>query len=204
MKAQPLPVPILWHPNQTRHEFRTVEGAPMWWKAEFVPEEVKAFVAENIWPEFSSCLNGGWFWPGCILHGGMAAYKTCAAIYMAMLAANLPRPQWRAAKFMTASHLVNYCKEGWGDGGSYLERVATLVKPEVLIVDDAGAFAFQTVAERGIFYDVLVGRESRCRQTILTGNFDLDTQAGRDEFYACVGLRVARRFEGCTFHCGVE
>ena len=101
-------------------------------------------------------------------------------------------------QFALLWEMVAKVKETWSPlhtGDTELEVIYGYQKPALLVVDEVGV-QFQTVAERNILYEILVGRFNALQPTILTTNCDLDTDAGLAEFYGSVGTRVADRFTG--------
>ena len=137
-------------------------------------------------------------WPGTLLHGPLSRGKTSAAIeVMKQFAA----AGW-SGLFTTTYDLVATIKECWRPepDRTELEAMKDFTRPAILVVDDVGV-QFSTLAERNVLYSVVVGRYNACLPTMLTSNCDLDTDAGRAEFYEAAGRRVASRFESHVMGC---
>lgn len=134
-------------------------------------------------------------WPGTILHGPLGRGKTSAAIeVMRLFDAN-----GFAGLFTVLYDMVGEVKSVWGTEIREKEAASRFVKPAILIVDEVGV-QFDTEAERNILYSIIVARHNKCLPTIMTTNFDLDTQAGLMSFYDSVGTRIANRFDGAMIN----
>lgn len=137
-------------------------------------------------------------WPGAILHGPLGRGKTSAACeVLRLFDAN-----GYSGVFEFLYDMVKDIKHVWGSEIAEREAASRFTRPALLVVDEVGV-QFDTVAERNILYSIIVRRHNDCFPVILTTNYDLDIQDGRDSFYDSVGPRVASRFEGCLINTDV-
>ena len=168
-----------------------VENCPLWFDAEKVPTRVQEQAEKCLdflrWSQGN--LKG---FPGYLIHGPLGCGKTSLSIWLTMLA--------KGGTFTVISDLVRSIKETWGPLATEKESeiLEEWRRKQLLIVDEVGGVQFGTTAERNVIYDVIVGRQNRCRPTIITTNCDLRSGTGREEFYQSAGARIADRFQGFT------
>lgn len=124
--------------------------------------------------------NGG----GLVMCGKPGTGKT----HLACGIANHIAQFGRTSLFLSVMQAVRRVKETWGrnDGDTEADVIAKMLKPDLLILDEVGV-QFGSEAEKLILFEIINGRYSEMRPTIIISNL------AREELGAYLGERVIDR-----------
>lgn len=120
-----------------------------------------------------------------LLLGGTGTGKTGLAICVAN---TIIRTQGMTAAYMKAYGAVRHQRDTWGrKGKTELEALQDLIDPDLLVLDEVGS-SVGTAAEMAMLFEVIDGRYSDKKPTILVSNLALP------ELRSFLGSRILDRF----------
>lgn len=156
---------------------RTLDG----FKAETPEQERVLKICRAYADRFDDRLaNGG----GLVMCGKPGTGKT----HLACGIANHIAEKGRTSLFLSVMQAVRRVKETWGrhDGETEAEAIAKMLRPDLLILDEVGV-QFGSEAEKLILFEIINGRYSDMRPTIIISNLE------RKELDGYLGERVIDR-----------
>lgn len=120
-----------------------------------------------------------------LLLGGTGTGKTGLAI---CIANTVIRTQGMTAAYMKAYGAVRHQRDTWGrKGKTELEALQDLIDPDLLVLDEVGS-SVGTAAEMAMLFEVIDGRYSDKKPTILISNLSLP------DLRTFLGSRILDRF----------
>lgn len=161
----------------TRFADRSLDG----FKAETPEQERVLKICRAYAERFDDRLaNGG----GLVMCGKPGTGKT----HLACGIANHIAKQGRTSLFLSVMEAVRRVKQTWGrhDGETEAEVIARMLRPDLLILDEVGV-QFGSEAEKLILFEIINGRYSEMRPTIIISNL------AREELGGYLGERVIDR-----------
>ncbi len=170
-----------------------VQGSPLWWEADKVPDQAKK-LGEEVKLKMDSGITGS------LVFGGPGLTKTSACLWVGYSVAK--------ASFATnplhvlfvdfQEHMVRVRSAWRKDADTTVEELMErLFKPDILILDDIGrTTGAPEEKEQGSL--IVNGRMNRGKKTLATTNSLLNEDAGLKQFLAACDSRVLERFTKLT------
>lgn len=133
-------------------------------------------------------------WTGAVFHGGLGCCKTSVALLFGHMFFDAGRHVKAEIASVAIDSFKDLIRAGENSETSLKAHMNNYLKPDLLILDDFGIQS-RTDYEMIEFYKMMGQRYNLLKPTIITTNFDLDTERDEKIFQDCISPQVADRLK---------